>query len=71
MRVFYCYFWKAYHRKTKKHKWCIRYKGKIHIVNGFTVKVPTESRSRKTNPHAVLAGKATKLTLKNNYATLS
>lgn len=71
MRVFYCYFWKAYFRKVKKHKWCIQFKGKRYIVNGFKVKVPTESKSRSRNPHAVLYGKATRITIKNGIATIS
>ena len=69
-RVFYCFFWKSYHRKTKKHKWVVQFKGKRHIVDGFKINVPIESKSRKTNPHAVVYGKARKLTIKNRQATL-
>ena len=69
-KVFYCYFWKSFYRRTKKHQWVIQYKGKKHIVNSFKVLVPTESKSRKRNPHAVLWGKARTLKIKNGHATL-
>ena len=69
-RVFYAFFWKSYYRKLKKHKWCIQYKGKRHIVNSFSILVPTISKARKTNPHAVLYGKASKLGIKQGHATL-
>lgn len=69
-RVFYCYFWKAYYRQVKKHKWCIQYKGKRHIVNGFKILVPTESKTRKRNPHAVLWGKCSKITIKQGFAII-
>jgi hypothetical protein len=69
-RVFYAFFWKSYYRRAKKHKWCIQFKGKRHIVNSFTIKVPTQSKSRNRNPHAVLYGKATRLLLRNGHATL-
>lgn len=71
MRVFYIYFWKSYLRKFKKHKWVVVFKGKRHIVNSFKVLVPTESRSRSRNPHAVLYGKASKLTKKLGTVTIS
>lgn len=70
-RVFYCYFWKSFYRVTKKHKWAIQWRGKRLIVDGFKVLVPTESRARKRNPHAVLWGKASKITIKNRIATIS
>lgn len=70
MRVFYVYFWKAYYRKTKKHQWIVQFRGKKHIVNGFKIMVNTESKSRKRNPHAVLYGRATKLTINQGIATL-
>lgn len=70
MRVFHCYFWKSFYRKTKQHRWVVQFKGKKHIVKGFKTLVPTETRSRKRNPHAVLWGKAEKMVLKDGFATL-
>ena len=71
MRVFYCFFWKSYYRKAKKHKWCIQYKGKKLIVDGFKILVPTETKSRKRNPHAVIRGKASKITVRNRFAIIT
>lgn len=70
-RVFYCYFWKSFYRQTKKHKWAINWKGKKLIVNGFKILVPTETKSRKRNPHAVIRGKASKITVRNRFAIIT
>lgn len=69
-RSFYIYFWKAYFRKTKKLKWAINYKGKRHIVDGMKILVPTETKTRKRNPVAVVSGKASKITIKARFATI-
>ena len=70
-RVFYCFFWRSYYRQTKKHKWAINWKGKKLIVDGFKILVPTETKARKRNPHAVIRGKASKITVKNRFAIIT
>lgn len=69
-RVFYAFFWKAYYRLEKKHKWCIQWKGRRLIVDGFKILVPSETKTRKRNPHAVIHGKASKITIKQRFATI-
>jgi hypothetical protein len=69
-RPFYCYFWKSYFYKTKKHQWIVKWKGEKKIVNGFKILVPIQSKSRKTNPHAVVTGLASKITVRNKIATI-
>jgi hypothetical protein len=69
-RTFICYFWKSYFREKKKHQWIIQWKGKKKIVSGFRILVPTESKSRNRNPHAVLTGKASKITVRNKIAII-
>lgn len=69
-RSFYIYFWRTYFRKTKKTKWAINYKGERLIVDGMKILVPTETKTRKRNPHAVVSGKASKITIKARFATI-
>lgn len=69
-KVFYCYFWKSQYRANKKHQWIVQYRGKRNIVNSFKILVPTESKSRNRNPHAVLYGRANQVTIKNKTAII-
>ena len=39
-------------------------------ADGFRILVPTETKSRKRNPHAVIRGKASKITIRNRFATI-
>lgn len=71
MRVFWIYFWKSYYRKTKKHQWCVQWKGRKIIVSGFQVTVPIFSKHRKRNPHAVVWGRAQSVKVVDKIAVIS
>lgn len=68
-------FWYHYNKPASRSAGCniltVHFKGVCHLVKDIVCKVPTATRSRKTQPYCVIAGDASGILVENETAYIS
>jgi len=67
---FYFHYNKPASVKARSNRLSIHHRGICHVVEEIDCRVPIKTRRRKTQPHCVMTGKATTLTISNGTAII-
>lgn len=69
-RSFWFHYNKPESRKVGKPQITVHFNNACHIVDNISCEVPLTGRIRKTQPHWVMAGKSSSITIKDGIATI-
>ena len=68
-------FWYHYNKPASRSAGCniltVHFKGACHLVKNIVCKVPTATRTRKSQPLCVIAGDASDIFFENDTAFIS
>ena len=68
-------FWYHYNKPASRSQGCniltVHFKGACHLVKDIVCRVPTTTRSRKAQPHCVIAGDASEILIDGATAFIS
>lgn len=70
-RVFFFHYNKPASRIAGSPRLSLHYRDACHIVESVDCQVPIKSRNRKTQPHCVMSGRASKVEVTNGVALIS
>jgi hypothetical protein len=70
-KVFWFHYNKTMSKKIGKPQLTIHYGGKCHIVDALTIKVPTYSYNRNSQPYCVIKGSCKQVEIKEGKAIIS
>lgn len=69
-RAFWFHYNKPMSRKVGRPQLTIHWQGACHVVDSIECCVSTKSRVRKSQPHVVIAGRATGISFNNGHALI-
>jgi hypothetical protein len=69
-RVFWYHFSKPASRAAGRAMWSLHHAGECHVVERVVCRVPTETKSNKTQPLGVVRGKCRSVTVAAGVATI-
>jgi hypothetical protein len=70
-KAFWFHYNKPLSRQLKKNMLTLHFEGVCHFVAGLDCEVPIKTRNRRSQPHCVMAGKASSITIKNEIAVIN